>query len=618
MIKGFKVINFNNYNYSNPTLVIFASYYHNIQGMNFLRNLLAAIIGCLIAFGIIFVMFLVLAALIGQGEDTVVVKDNSVLEIQLQTPINDYVGMDESNPFAGLFNVNQGLDEILHAINVAKEDNKIKGISLNNNVIMAGLSQTQAIRDALSDFAESGKFIYAYGDFYTQKDYYLASVANEVYLNPVGALDFKGLSTEVLFFKDLQEKSGIKMEVIRHGKYKSAVEPFLANEMSEANRTQIKELLDALWHSMLTHISKSRDISVEDLNHIADTLGTRTSKYAALSGLIDEVVYFDEYESMIKEKMGVDTTDDLNYVPISDYIRTASKIKINSGTDKIAVIFAQGEIWYGEGGSDVIGQGIINDALKKAREDENVKAIVLRVNSPGGSALASDIIWREIEITKQSKPVVVSMGDVAASGGYYIAAGADKIFAEPTTITGSIGVFGTIPNISELAENIGVNAEQVGTNKNSVDYSLFEPMNDSFRSNVLEGIEATYETFLDRVAQGRGFTLAQADSVAQGRVWSGVDAKRLGLVDELGGLDEAIAAAAEMVELDNYGIRKLPKYKSDFEKLMEDLGGATTKSKESIIQEEIGAEAYAILREIKLAMQNKGVQARMPFTLNIK
>ena len=563
-------------------------------------------------------MFLVLAALIGQGEDTVVVKDNSVLEIQLQTPINDYVGMDESNPFAGLFNVNQGLDEILHAIRVAKEDNKIKGISLNNNVLMAGLSQTQAIRDALTDFGESGKFIYAYGDFYTQKDYYLASAANEVFLNPVGAMDFKGLSTEVLFFKDLQEKSGIKMEVIRHGKYKSAVEPFLANEMSEANRTQIKELLDALWQSMLTNISESRDISVEDLNQIADTLGTRTSKYAALSGLIDEIVYFDEYESMIKEKIGIDTAEDINYVPISDYIRTAGKIKLNSGNDKIAVIFAQGEIWYGEGGSDVIGQGIINDALKKAREDKNVKAIVLRVNSPGGSALASDIIWREIEITKQSKPVVVSMGDVAASGGYYIAAGADKIFAEPTTITGSIGVFGTVPNISELAENIGINAEQVGTNKNSVDYSLFEPMNDSFRSNVLEGIEASYETFLDRVAQGRGITMAQADSVAQGRVWSGVDAKRLGLVDELGGLDEAIEAAAKMVGLDNYGIRKLPKYKSDFEKLMEDLGGATTKSKESIIQQEIGAEAYAVLKEIKQAMQNKGIQARMPFTLNIK
>ncbi|MBC8767162.1 signal peptide peptidase SppA [Arenibacter sp. BSSL-BM3] len=586
--------------------------------MNFLRNLLAAIIGCLIAFGIMFVMFLVLAALIGRGEDTVVVKNNSVLEIQLQTPINDYVGMDESNPFAGLFSVKQGLDEILHAIRVAREDNKIKGISLNNNVLMAGLSQTKAIRDALKDFEGSGKFIYAYGDFYTQKDYYLASVANEVFLNPVGALDFKGLSTEVLFFKDLQEKTGIKMEVIRHGKYKSAVEPFLSNEMSDANRTQIKELLHALWDSMLTNISDSRNISIENLNHIADTLGTRTPKYAALSGLIDDVIFFDEYESKIKEALAIEDDVDINYVAISDYINTASKIKINSGKDKIAVIYAQGEIWYGEGGSDVIGQGIINGALKKAREDDDVKAIVLRVNSPGGSALASDIIWREIEITKESKPVVVSMGDVAASGGYYIAAGADKIFAEPTTITGSIGVFGTIPNISELAKNMGVNAEQVGTNRNSVEYSLFEPMNDNFRKNVLEGIEATYETFLDRVAQGRGISMAQADSLAQGRVWSGVDALRLGLVDELGGLDEAIAEAAKMAKLDNYGVKKLPKYKSDFEKFMEDMGGASAKSKEIFIQQEIGLEAYAILKEIKSAMENKGVQARMPFTLNIK
>jgi protease-4 len=586
--------------------------------MNFLRNLLAAIIGCLIAFGIMFVMFLVLAALIGRGEDTVVVKNNSVLEIQLQTPINDYVGMDESNPFAGLFNVNQGLDDILHAIRVAKDDNKIKGISLNNNVIMAGLSQTKAIRDALLDFESSGKFIYAFGDFYTQKDYYLASVAKEVYLNPVGDLDFKGLSTEVLFFKDLQEKTGIKMEVIRHGKYKSAVEPFLANEMSDANRTQIKELLDALWNSMLTNISDSRDISMESLNLIADTLGTRKPKYAVLSGLIDDVVFFDEYESKIKKALEIEDDKDINYVAISDYIRTANRIKIKSGEDKIAVIYAQGEIWYGEGGSDVIGQGIINDALKKAREDDEVKAIVLRVNSPGGSALASDIIWREIEITKASKPVLVSMGDVAASGGYYIAAGADKIFAEPTTITGSIGVFGTVPNISELAKNMGVNAEQVGTNKNSVEYSLFEPMNDNFRNNVLEGIEATYETFLERVAQGRGITMAQADSLAQGRVWSGVDAKRLGLVDELGGLDEAIAEAAKMVNLDKYGIKKLPKYKSDLEKFMEDMGGASAKSKEAFIQQEIGLEAYTILKEIKSAMENKGVQARMPFTLNIK
>lgn len=586
--------------------------------MKFLRNLLAAIIGCLIAFGIMFVMFLVLAALIGTGEETVVVKDNTVLELQLQTPIQDYVGMDDSNPFAGLFNVNQGLDDILHAIRIAKEDDRIKGISLKNNILMAGLAQTQAIREALLDFAESGKFIYAFGDYYTQKDYYLASVANKVFLNPVGALDFKGLSTEVLFFKDLQEKSGIKMEVIRHGKYKSAVEPFLANEMSDANRVQIKELLDNLWGSMLIDISKSRDISVDNLNQIADTLGTRTSKYATLSGLVDDALYFDEYEALIKETLGVEQDQDINYVPILDYIGTSKRKKIYSGRDKIAVIYAQGEIWYGEGGPNIIGQGIINNALKKARQDEDVKAIVVRVNSPGGSALTSDIIWREIEITKKTKPVVVSMGDVAASGGYYIAAGADKIFAEPTTITGSIGVFGTIPNISQLAENIGINAEQVGTNENAVEYSLFEPMKDNFRSNVKEGIEETYRIFLDRVAQGRDITIAQADSLAQGRVWSGVDAKRLGLVDELGGLDDAIAEAANLVGLENYGIKKLPKYKSDFEQLMEDLGGASAKSKQAIIQEEIGFEAYTILKEIKTAMENKGVQARMPFALRIK
>lgn len=563
-------------------------------------------------------MFLIFAALIGSGEETVVVKDNTVLELQLQTPIQDYVGMDDSNPFAGLFNVNQGLDDILHAIRIAKEDDRIKGISLKNNILMAGLSQTQAIREALLDFAESGKFIFAFGDYYTQKDYYLASVANKVFLNPVGALDFKGLSTEVLFFKDLQEKSGIKMEVIRHGKYKSAVEPFLANEMSDANRVQIKELLDNLWGSMLSDISKSRDIPVDNLNQIADTLGTRTSRYATLSGLVDDALYFDEYEALIKETLGVEQDQDINYVPILDYIGTSKRKKIYSGRDKIAIIYAQGEIWYGEGGPNIIGQGIINNALKKARQDEDVKAIVVRVNSPGGSALTSDIIWREIEITKKTKPVVVSMGDVAASGGYYIAAGADKIFAEPTTITGSIGVFGTIPNISQLAENIGINAEQVGTNENAVEYSLFEPMKDNFRSNVKEGIEETYRIFLDRVAQGRDITMAQADSLAQGRIWSGVDAKRLGLVDELGGLDDAIAEAANLAGLENYGIKKLPKYKSDFEQLMEDLGGASAKSKQAIIQEEIGFEAYTILKEIKTAMENKGVQARMPFALRIK
>ncbi len=586
--------------------------------MKFLRNLLAAIIGCLIAFGVLFGMFLIFAALLGSEDGEKTIKSNSVLEIQIQNPVQDYVGRDESDPFAGLFQQAQGLNEIIHAIKVAKNDSKIKGISINNNFIIAGLSQTQAIRNALEDFKTSGKFIYAYADIYVQKDFYLASVADSLFLNEVGSLDFKGLSSEVLFYKDLQEKTGIKMEVIRHGKYKSAVEPYLTNEMSEANRTQIKELLNSLWGSMVDEIAVSRNMSSENLNVIADTLGGRMPQLAKESGLVDDVLFFDQYEHKLKNAAKIAIEEDINYVSLEDYIDTANKTKLYKGDDKIAVIYAQGEILYGEGGPDIIGQGIINSSLKKAREDDAVKAIVLRVNSPGGSALTSDIIWREIELTKAIKPVVVSMGDVAASGGYYIAVGADKIFAEPTTITGSIGVFGTIPNATELAENIGINAEQVGTNKNSVDYSLFEPMTDGFRNMMQESVEGTYSTFLERVAEGRKITVAEADSMAQGRVWSGVDAKNLGLVDELGSLDDAIKGAAELADVASYGIKIFPKYKSGFERFMEDYGGASSKIKQDFIREELGLEAYSILKEVKAAMGQEGVQARVPFVLSIK
>ena len=586
--------------------------------MNFLRNLLAAIIGCLMAFGIVFIMFFVLLGLLGSDEDTVTVKENSVLELQLKRPISDYAGTNELSPFAGIFNGPQGLDEILHAIMVAKDDERIKGISLNNNFILAGLAQTQALRKVLEEFKASGKFIYTYGDFYTQKDYYLASVADSIFMNPVGALDFKGLSSEVLFYKDLQEKTGVKIEVIRHGKYKSAVEPFLENEMSDANRLQIKELIQSLWNAMVVDISVGRGISESNLNSIADTLGGRTPKYAVASGLLDGIVFFDQYESKISKALALSEGADINYVKLDDYVSFSNKKNLNSGTGKIAVVFAQGEILYGEGGPDIIGQGIINKALIKAREDKNVKAIVLRVNSPGGSALTSDIIWREMELTKKVKPVVVSMGNVAASGGYYIAAGASKIFAEPTTITGSIGVFGTVPNISALAKDIGINAEQVGTNTNSIDYSLFDPMSDAFRNQIQESIEDTYTTFLERVAQGRGISIAQADSLAQGRVWSGVDAKRIGLIDELGTLEDAIAAAAQLAELETYGIKKYPKYKSGFERFMEDLEGASVHIKNKIISDEIGEESYRILKDIKSGTEQKGVQVRLPFTLNIK
>ncbi|MEP2281134.1 signal peptide peptidase SppA [Maribacter sp.] len=586
--------------------------------MNFLRNFLASILGSLFAFGIMFVMFLIFVSLVSSGEETVAVKDNSILELQLQRQISDYTGSNELDPFAGIFEESQGLDEIIQAIEVAKNDDRIKGISINNNFIIAGLAQTQAIRRSLEDFKTEGKFIYAYADFFMQRDYYLASVADSIFINPVGVLDFKGLSTEVLYYKELQEKSGIKMEVIRHGKYKSAVEPYLEDNMSDANRSQLTSLLQSLWNSMIVDISKTRSISESDLNMIADTLGGRTPKYAKQSGLIDDVVFYDEYEGKLANALSLKADEDINYSKLDDYVKYSNKKKLKSGDDKIAIVFAQGEILYGEGGPNIIGQGIINEALIKAREDEDVKAIVLRVNSPGGSALTSDIIWREVALAREVKPVVVSMGNVAASGGYYIAAGADKIFAEPTTITGSIGVFGTVPNMTELADNVGINAEQVGTNKNAVEYSLFEPMQESFKNQIQESIEETYQTFLQRVSEGRNLSMAQVDSVAQGRVWSGTEALEVGLVDELGNLDDAITAAAEMAELGSYGIKKFPKYKSGFERFMEDLEGASLQLKENILKDEIGDEAYKVLKELQSFKEQQGIQARMPFALDIK
>ena len=554
----------------------------------------------------------------GSSSDGITVKENSILELSFSEPIYDYLGTDDSDPFGGLFEEGVGLDDILHAIKVAKQDPKITGISITTGMFMGGMAQAQEVRKALLDFKEAGKFVYAYSDYYTQKDYYLASVADEMYINPLGILDFKGLATEVLYYKDLQEKTGLKMEVIRHGKYKSAVEPYLSDTMSQENRSQIKALLQSVWESMLTNISESRNVSVQNLNTIADTLGGRMPEYAVASGLLDGYLYYDEYENLLREELGLDTDDGLNYVDLEDYTEVSGRKKLQSGADKIAVIYAQGEILYGEGGKEYIGQGLLTRALQKAKNNDNIKAIVLRVNSPGGNALTSDIIWREVELVKKVKPVVASFGNMAASGGYYIGVGADKIVAEPTTITGSIGVFGTIPNAHELSATIGINAEQVGTNKNAVDYSLFEPMTASFRNLVKEGIEKTYATFLQRVADGRNLSIDEVDALAQGRVWSGADAQAMGLVDQLGSLDDAIALAAELAELDDYGIRKYPRYKSDFERLMEDLGGAEQKLAEKFIKKEIGTEAFQLLKEVKQITETEGIQARLPYTLKIK
>ena len=583
--------------------------------MKFLRNLVAAIFGTFIALGIIFILLMVAVSAVSKAEK-IAVQSNTVLELNFETRIKDYAPK-SSDPLDDIlgFNDNKiGLNEIINAIDNAKEDVHIKGISISTFGVNAGIAQTQAIRNKLEEFKESGKFINAYADIYDQKSYYLSSVADSVFLSPVGAIDFKGLTTEILFFKDLEDKTGVKIEVIRHGKYKNAVEPFLFNEMSDDNRNQITSFINSIWGAMVAEISKSRNITTEELNTIADQLLARNVELAIENKIVDAAIYMDEYDDKLKLAAGISSDEKLRKVSIEDYIATGKGRIQSTATSKIAVVYAQGEIIYGKGDEDFIGQDLIINALRKARNSSSVKAIVLRVNSPGGSPLTSELIWRELELAKEEKPLVVSMGNVAASGGYYLACNANRIFAEPTTITGSIGVFGIIPNVSKLAGTIGINAEQVSTNKGA-NYSLFEPMTDDFRAVSTESIEKIYLTFLDRVAEGRSMTVEAVDSVAQGRVWSGVEAVEKGLVDELGNLEDAISHAAELASITDYRVHNYPSYKVDFEDKFNSF--PFMSSKEKILIEELGEENYRMYQTIKRISNLKGMQARIPFVIEI-
>ena len=587
--------------------------------MSFIKRVLSTVTGIFVFLIICFFGILLLGVLFSsESDDLVKVRSNSVLELKLDFPINDYAGKTKfvEYPFLNEDKKN-GLFNIIDAINYAETDDKIKGISIDNNFINAGISQTKALRGALDKFKASGKFVVAYGDIYSQKDYYLSSVADTIYLNPVGMMEFKGLYTERLYFKDFQEKSGFKMEVVRLGKYKSAVEPFLASEMSDNNREQISVYLNSLWNEMKLDISKSRSIPVDRLNRIADSLLARNPNLAKSSNLIDKIAYHDEYVNGMKYALGIDSEKDLNLIEVADYSEYASnKLKANYNKNKIAVIFAEGDIMYADGEKGIVGHGAINRSLQKARKDDKIKAIVLRVNSPGGSALASELIWREIELTKKVKPVIVSMGDLAASGGYYIASNAHKIIAEPTTITGSIGVFGMLPNGKNLADNMGINAEQVVTNKNAVTYSFFEPLNTEQRRFIKEGILDIYDLFSKRVAEGRNLTREQVETIAQGRVWTGADAVKNGLVDELGGLDLALKYAAEAADIQDYKIKEFPVFEKNLDKMLEDLGLA--KAKKTILAEEFGEENYKLLKEVKRLSQKKGAQLSFPFSTEIK
>jgi protease-4 len=587
--------------------------------MKFLGNVLATVIGLFVFWMIFFFGIIIIGAIAGGNEDIVTIEENSVIELDLSQVTLDYAGKTSYKDFNYFEADHDGVTDILNAIEAAKNDDKIKGISILNNQSQLGLAQMKSVRDKLEEFKKTGKFVYAYANYYSQDEYYLNSIANKVYLNPVGEVDFKGLSAEVLYLKELQEKSGVKFEVIRHGKYKSAVEPFLAQEMSPENREQMTVLLQSIWNTIVADIAKSRKLTVAQLDAIANTLGARTPELALANKLVDQVAYEDEYHNAIRNLLKVDKKEKYNSISITDYAKTAAlTVDDYSKDDIIAVIYAQGEIMGGEGDVNVIGEGSIKRSLEEARNDDDVKSIVLRVDSPGGNALTSELIWREIEITKKVKPVVVSMGNYAASGGYYIAANANRIFAEPNTITGSIGVFGMLPNMNQLSKNIGINAEQVKTHTNASGYSIFEPMDENFKGYVLESIEKTYATFLKRVAKGRNMSTAQVDAMAQGRVWTGMDAKKLGLVDEIGGLEAAIKYAAKLGKTTSYRTENFPEYEKNFEDFLSNFTGiAALQTREQLLKEQLGEEGFQMLEQIKRVKSRKGIQAMMPYEISI-
>lgn len=585
--------------------------------MKFLGNVLATLVGLFIFFMLFFFGIILIGVIAGGGSEKVVVNNNSVIVLDLAEVNRDYAGKAKYTDFDYYEVNNDGLSDVIRAIDYAKTDKSIKGISIINSGSKLGAAQTNWLRSSLEDFKTSKKFVYAYGDEMTQGEYYLNSVADSIYLNPVGALDFKGLSAELMFFKDLQEKSGIKMEVIRHGKYKSAVEPFLQNEMSDANREQVTTMLQTSWNVIVDKVSKSRNISKEKLNAIADNLQARTPEMAKAENLIDVVAYEDVYHNQIKKMLDVAEEKDYKSIEILDYAKNVATTSKASASDRIAVIYAQGQIMSGEGDVSYIGEGSMRRAIKEAREDDNVKAIVLRVDSPGGSALTSDLIWREIELTKGEKPVVVSMGNLAASGGYYISCNADMIFAEPNTITGSIGVFGMLPNFTELSNRMGIHTQQIITNKNAANYSPFLPLDAAMRATTQNDVERIYSIFVSRVAEGRDMTAEQVDAIGQGRVWTGADALGIGLVDKLGSLDDAVAQAAKMAKVEKFSTRNYPEYQKSFKDLFASMMPSFMSSK-AILEKEIGVENYQMIQDIKNSSNQRGVQLLLPYQLKVK
>ena len=584
--------------------------------MNFFKSFLASLLGSFIALGLVAIFFFMgIAALATslnfEQSGTTWTKENSVLDLDLNTEVRDrsqgYNPLEDLSDFdSGII----GMDKIIGSIKKAKKDENIKGIKLKSGSIGSGWAQAREIRNTLEDFKTSGKFIYSYSDNMSQKGYYVSSVADSIFMNPIGMMQLKGLSSEVLYYEDFQNQYGVKMEVIRHGKYKSAVEPYLQDHMSDENRIQIQSLLDAVWETFRDEVSQSRGINSASMDELANDLGVNDAEEALAHGIIDGLAYEDDFENKIKEALKIDSNEGLNEVYFGD-INVKVQEYDKEIDDRIAVIYAQGPIFNTEGSAEIIGKDALNKAFDEILESKKIKAAVLRVDSPGGDALTSEIILNASRAFKGKKPLVVSMGNVAASGGYYISSLADRIFADPMTITGSIGVLAAFPNIRGMTDKIGINAEHVTTHKNAMGYSVFESISKGFKKSTTYSIEKIYYTFKSRVAEGRSLSMETVEEIAQGRVWSGKDAVKNGLVDTLGGLQEAIKSAAKLAELDKYNLVDYPKYEEDFESM---ILGAFSQAQSKFFQNPL--EKYTS-EFIELSLI-EGIQTRIPYSIKME
>ena len=579
--------------------------------MNFFKTFLASLLAFFVANFVWFFLFIIIIAGVAAiGSSTTIVEPKSVLKIDLSESIVD---QPVNDPLAGFdpmsMNVQKSVSnmQVMNAIESAAQDDNIEGIYINlTGAGTASAALLEEVRDYITAFKESGKFVVAYGEVYSQGGYYLASVADSIFLNPVGEMEWRGLAAQVMFYKGLLDKLGIEPQVFRHGTFKSAIEPYILNKMSPENRIQMETYINSIWGTMVADIAKERNLSIDSLNMFATDLSAMMAEDALANRMVDGLKYEDEVEDILREKLELDADEDITFVTLGEYI--AAKPYTPSYSDnKIEVIYAEGQIVQGTSEQGTLGSSTLADQLAEARLDEEVKAVVLRVNSPGGSALASEVIWREMELLRQQKPVIVSMGDYAASGGYYISAPADAIVADATTLTGSIGVFGLMFNAEKALNNkLGITIDVAKTNPSADMGMPFRAVSSNERSKIMRSIEQVYSTFVNHVADGRNMTFDSVDAIGQGRVWTGNDGNRIGLVDEIGGLKYAIAVAADKAEcLDDYMVRESMGEPTGLAALLSSLEAHISDRK---MRKEMGA-MYDEYRSLRALMENEGVQA---------